>query len=264
MGCRLPTGTNKTFPPIVQGLLRFHVYFTVRRILFELGCPLPGDKAFQKTNNPLRKSAFESLCIEFGLPRAPDFRWKGGRNHGLGDVFITYPSEGPKNLHVIRGYDTEANTWPDSLNLFSDEGGKKNQGNLLAFIRNDAHGGAQYSWFSPKKGEGLTEAGMGRLNRSIEALVYCVLGSQVKTRSTIVGASGSAVETRQMFRQLLEETIVVNDISTGIQNYQRALSDARAQLNLAVAPGLWLLPSRLVINSEQRSRVQQRAPESDQ
>ena len=91
---------------------------------------------------------------------------------------------------------------------------------------------------------------MGRLNRSIEALVYCVLGSQVKTRSTIVGASGSAVETRQMFRQLLEETIVVNDISTGIQNYQRALSDARAQLNLAVAPGLWLLPSRVIINTD--------------
>ena len=65
-----------------------------------------------------------------------------------------------------------------------------------------------------------------------------------------MGSSGSAVETRQMFRQLLEETIVVNDISTGIQNYQRALSDARAQLNLAVAPGLWLLPSHLVINSE--------------
>ena len=39
---------------------------------------------------------------------------------------------------------------------------------------------------------GLTQAGMSRLNKSIEVLVYCILGSQVNVRSPIIGSSGSA------------------------------------------------------------------------
>lgn len=80
-GISLSDPTLKTFPPVVQGFLRFHVYFTIRRILYELGAALPGDSAFAKKDNPYTKSALARLCIEFDLPRNPDFCWKGGRNH---------------------------------------------------------------------------------------------------------------------------------------------------------------------------------------
>ncbi len=223
----------KTFPPIVQGLLHFHVYFTTRRILYELGCPLPGDSAFTQMSNPYRKPAFGAHCVEFGLSRAPDFRWRGGSNGGLGNIFIPGGRGGT--------YQKTQEKWPlqPAAVIFFDK---------LAFLRNDDHGGTQYSWFCPKKGEGLTEAGMGRLGRSIEAFVYCVLGAQAKARSTIVGTSSSAVNARQMFPRLLEEAITVSDIPTAMRNYQQALADVNARLDFAVAPGLLLLPSQLVLN----------------
>ena len=81
----------------------------------------------------------------------------GSGYHGKGGGF--------QNVHV---------TWPDKLNLFSDEGGTKDNGKLISFIRNDDHGGVQYDWFIPVNGGGLTRAGLGRLNRSLQAFVYCV------------------------------------------------------------------------------------------
>ena len=91
-------------------------------------------------------------------------------------IFLDYgygKGGGFHNVHVTRGYDIEANTWPDKLN---DEGGTKYNGKLVSFkmIRNDDHGGLQYDWFIPVNGGGLTRAGLGRLNRSLEAFVYCV------------------------------------------------------------------------------------------
>ena len=67
--------------------MQFHVYFTIRRILWELEIPLPLETIFSQTRNKYNKNAFEKLCQEFNLPNYPDFRWKSGRNHGLGDIF---------------------------------------------------------------------------------------------------------------------------------------------------------------------------------
>jgi len=45
------------------------------------------------------------------------------------------------------------------------------------------------SWihFVPKIGKGLTQAGMVRINESIRTYIYCVLGSQVLTRTRVIG-----------------------------------------------------------------------------
>ena len=50
------TDSELKLPPQVRSFFWFHVYFTVRRILFELGgpqnsLPLPGDTAFSQTEN---------------------------------------------------------------------------------------------------------------------------------------------------------------------------------------------------------------------
>ena len=195
------------------------------------------------------------MCNAFGLTNA-DFRWKGGRNHGLGIIFLDYGAGyhgkggGFQNVHVIRGYDVEANTWPDKLNLFSDEGGTYDNGKLVSFIRNDDHGGVQYAWFIPVNGGGLTRAGLGRLNRSLEAFVYCVLGAQVNIRTSIVGNGGSAVKAQQELLILFESSFIEEDISKSVQCYQLAVQEAKLRVDLAVAPGLWLIPSELIINTE--------------
>ena len=236
------------WPLIIQGFLKFHVYFTVRRVLYELGVPLPDEDAFDQVNNTYTKSAFEALCNEFGVVNA-DFRWIRGRNHGLGDVFEYYSGEGYRNVHVDRGYDVEANTWPSKRHLFKDEGGDDGKGNLISLIRND-DAKAQYSWFVPVKGIGLTRRGMGRINRSLEAFVYCVLGAQVNIRSGIVGDSGGAVEAQQEMLKLFESAVIEEDLTTSVQRYQLAVQEAKLRLDLAITPGIWLMPSNLVINTE--------------
>ena len=247
-GCGVSLKELERWPMIIQGFLKFHVYFTIRRVLYELGVPLPDEDAFNQINNTYTKSRFEALCNEFGVVNA-DYRWIRGRNHGLGDVFEIYPGGEYRNVHVDRGYDVEANTWPSKRHLFSDEGGSDGKGNLISLIRND-DAVAQYSWFVPSHGIGLTRRGMGRINRSLEAFVYCVLGAQVNIRSGIVGNSGGAVEAQQEMLKLFESAVIEEDLSTSVQRYQLAVQEAKLRLDLAIAPGIWLMPSNLVINTE--------------
>ena len=115
-GCGISLEEMNRWPLIIQGFLKFHVYFTVRRILYELGVPLPDETAFDQTNNTYTKSAFEALCNEFGVVSA-DFRFKRGRNHGMGDVYIHYSGE--SKLYDIDQYSKES-YWPRSVYLFSE------------------------------------------------------------------------------------------------------------------------------------------------
>ena len=135
-GCGVSLNGISKWPLIIQSFIRFHVYFTTRRVLYELGVPLPDESAFNQTDNTYTKSAFESLRNEFGVVNA-DFRWIRGRNHGLGDIFEYYSGEGYRNVHIDRGYDVEANTWPSKRHLFKDQGGSEGKGNLISLIRND-------------------------------------------------------------------------------------------------------------------------------
>ena len=101
----------------------------------------------------------------------------------------------------------------------------------------------------PDKAEGLTQAGLSRINQSIEAFVYCVLGAQVNVRSSILGDGGRAKEAQTEFLVLLEEAIRQPNLSKSVQRYQLAVDEAKVRLNLAVAPGTWLMPARMVLNT---------------
>ena len=88
------------------------------------------------------------------------------------------------------------------------------------------------------------------MNRSAEAFVYCILGAQVNTRNSIYGNGGGAIETQQEFLALFESSVIENDISSSIQRYQLAAQEAKLRLDLAIAPGVWLMPSNMIINTE--------------
>ena len=171
---------------------------------------------------------------------SPDFRFKKGRNHGMGDVFVD-----GDNMDIYNS----TSYWPRKVYLFSDEGATPRKGNKITDIHN-LEGWKQYSWFVPSSGIGLTRRGMGRLNRSLEAFVYCVLGAQVNIRSGIVGNSGGAVEAQQEMMKLFESAVIEENLATSVQRYQLAVQEAKLRLDLAIAPGIWLMPSNLVINTE--------------
>ena len=76
------------------------------------------------------------------------------------------------------------------------------------------------------------------------------MGAQVNARSSILGEGGRAKEAQTEFLTLMEDAIRQPDLAKSVQRYQLAVDEAKARLNLAVCPGAWLMPARMVINTE--------------
>ena len=239
------TDSELKLPPQVRSFFWFHVYFTVRRILFELGgvqnsLPLPGDTAFNQTENKYDIPSFERICAEFGISPNADFRFTRGGNHGLGSVFEYFTNS---------GYTKTPFKYPSKETKFEDEGGRASDGNLVPYIEN-TEARNQYEYFLCPVSHGLTSAGLSRINQSIESFCYAILGSQVDVRSSISGSQGSAIETQRQFLSMVEDAIRNPDISKSVQRFQLAIESAKVRLDLAISPGLWLLPSKMVVNTE--------------
>ena len=239
------TDSELKLPPQVRSFFWFHVYFTVRQILFELGgpqnsLPLPGDIAFSQTENKYDIPSFERICAEFGISPNADFRFTKGDNHGLGSVFEYFTNS---------GYTKTPFKYPSKETKFEDEGGRASDGNLVPYIEN-TEARNQYEYFLCPVSHGLTSAGLSRINQSIESFCYAILGSQVDVRSSIAGSQGSAIEAQRQFLSMVEDAIRNPDISKSVQRFQLAIESAKIRLDLAISPGLWLLPSKMVVNTE--------------
>ena len=79
--------------PQIRAFYQFHVYFTIRRILYQLGgiqniSALPGDPTFNQFNNHYDVASYKRLCAEFGIDPSSDFRFTHGKNNGLGYVYV--------------------------------------------------------------------------------------------------------------------------------------------------------------------------------
>ena len=239
------TDSELKLPPQVRSFFWFHVYFTVRRILFELGgvqnsLPLPGDTAFSQTENKYDIPSFERICAEFGISPNADFRFKRGDNHGLGSVFEYFTNS---------GYTKTPFKYPSKETKFEDEGGRASDGNLVPYIEN-TEARNQYEYFLCPVSHGLTSAGLSRINQSIESFCYAILGAQVNVRSSIAGSQGSSIETQREFLSLVEDAIRNPDLGKSVQRFQLAIESAKVRLDLAISPGTWLLPSKMVVNTE--------------
>jgi len=143
------------------------VYFTVRRILYQLGgiqsmSALPGDPPFNQYNNHSDVASYKRICSKFGIAPSSDFCFTHRENHGLGSVYVYATGAGPSKT------DYKYPGW----NKFSDEGGKAINGDLIYYIEPGAASDAQADWFAPNTANGLTQAGLSRINQSIEAFVY--------------------------------------------------------------------------------------------
>ena len=109
-GCGISPFESLNYPKVVNGFIKFHIYFTIRRILYELSLPLPDEQPFVINNNPYSKVAYQRLCKEFGISNTEDFRFKIGTNNGLGDIFYKYDESSPKESQ-----------YPGGDNKFSDD-----------------------------------------------------------------------------------------------------------------------------------------------
>ena len=246
-----PTG-YLNLSPQVRSFYLFHVYFTVRRILYEIGgiesvSALPDDPTFKQRDNKYTIAAYKKICGEYGIDPSTDFRFTHGRNYGFGTVYIWVTYSGPEATDYH---------YPDpDLAMFDDERQTDitkddYKANGIYYVRSDQGADKQFEYFVPNYSQGITYSELARINQSIEAYCYCILGAQARTRSTIEGISGGAMETQREFLDRIEDSIILKNISNSIQRYQEAIADTKTRLDFAVAQGVWLMPSRMVINTE--------------
>ena len=98
--------------------------------------------------------------------------------------------------------------------------------------------------------DGLTQIGQKLLQQSVESYVYAVLGAQAKTRWSIVGEGAKSLQTQEVFRTIVEETIVQSDATITISNMRTAIASTNVVLNMAISPGMILVPSNLIVQKE--------------
>lgn len=69
-------------------------------------------------------------------------------------------------------------------------------------------------------------------------------------RSSVIGVGGRAKEVQSYFLVFMEEAIEQPDIAKSMERYELAVDQAKVRLNIAVSPGVWLMPARRIINIE--------------
>ena len=74
---------------MVRSLYRFHIYYTIRRILSEMKCTLPRDTLWSAFNNNINIE-YQWICREFGV----DNKISWCVDDGFGDLGRAYSSKG--------------------------------------------------------------------------------------------------------------------------------------------------------------------------
>ena len=120
---------------------------------------------------------FKPICSQFGISSGAEFQLQTSASENViitvSDLLSFMSNLGPSaTSNSYRRY-----------NKFGDDGGKAITGNLIYLTTNDnGRVERQFDFFMADKSEGLTQAGMARLNQSIEEFVYCILGAQANVR----------------------------------------------------------------------------------
>ena len=97
---------------------------------------------------------------------------------------------------------------------------------------------------------GLTKIGQKLFQQSIESCVYSILGTQAKTRWSIVGEGAKSLQTQDVFHKIIKESLVESDVTITISNMRTAIETTNVVLNMAISPGMILIPSDLIIQKK--------------
>ena len=128
--------------------------------------------------------------------------------------------------------------------------GTDGNGNIFVYMAVIEHSGTDYRSFIAYHSEGLTPIGQKLFQESLESFNYCVLGAEARTRWSIVGKGAKSSQTQDVFRKIVEDTIIQADSTVLISNMRRSIQATNVVLNLAVVPNVILMPSNFVILSK--------------
>ena len=107
-----------------------------------------------------------------------------------------------------------------------------------------------YKMFIATTTNGLTKIGQKLFQQSVESCVYSILGAQAKTRWSIVGEGAKSLQTQDVFHKIVKESLVESDVTITISNMRTAIETTNVVLNMAISPGMILVPSDLIIQKK--------------
>ena len=213
------TGDNN----VVTSVARYYIYYHMKRFT-----GTPGKMSSYITNDIKE-------IIQKNIPHKRIWVHKFERTH----ADLNYWHSHHPNKHNIRNYKyrmSANNTGRGVLGIEFEEVSKvvnDSDNDWMKFIKDDS--------------DGLTKTGQVLLQSAIESYVYSVLGAQAQTRWPIVGQGSKLLQTQQIFHRLVQDTIAQDNPSKAISDMRKAIQDTNVVLNMAITPGIILIPSNMVI-----------------
>ena len=210
---------NDHTPGIITSMARYHLYYHMSRFL----------------RDPSKLERYMSHIIPFVRRHTPYVKiWE--------DSFYK------TDMTLNEWYEWAKNRDPKVRNYSYDKkrGGVKYQ--KLSGTRN-GHGN-DYRRFIAHETSGLTKIGQKLFQRSVQSYVYAILGAQAKTRWSIVGEGAKSLQTQDVFHTIAKETIAESDVTIMISNMRTAKASTNVVLNMAISPGMILVPSNLIIQKK--------------
>ena len=219
-------------PGFAKSMFMFHVYYQIRRIIFELKAPLPTDESWNAFDNSMDAKAYEKICDEFNVDKNTDWRQKLDDNGGLGIILNYITSTG---YQPLKGFSYDAHQMSFT---------EYNKGKLhIDYISHQNRNA--WSTFILDKSNGFTRPGVGRINQSIRTYCWAILGSPSQIKSDILGV-GSAFDAQKQFLANTEDAIQSPvDLPSQITRYQNALTYARTKVDYVFGFGLYMAPSNM-------------------
>ena len=104
--------------------------------------------------------------------------------------------------------------------------------------------------FIKEDSDGLAKTGQKVFQLAVESYVYSVLGAQAQTRWPIVGQGAKSLQTQEIFHGLVNDTITQDNPVKSISDMRTAIKDTNVVLNMAITPGIILIPSNMIILKE--------------
>ena len=164
------TDSELKIPPQVRSFFWFHVYFTVRRILFELGGPqnsLPLPRATHSVKQKINTTYLLSKASVLNLvsPQTPIFGLQEATIMASGSVFEYFS---------YSGYTKTPFKYPSKETSLKTKEVVLLMGILCLISKHRSEN--QYEYFLCPVSHGLTSADLSRINQSIESFCYANLG----------------------------------------------------------------------------------------
>ena len=208
--------------PVVTSIFRFYVYYHMRRFLRQ---PKLLNAYLDANDLKMVKSHIPTKEV-----------WTKKTAYGDKETFSSFYAQKKREGKKVRNAKYYGGGYRGVLGIKYEEVTKvTNQGD------------DDWRKFVSSTSNGINRRGQLFLQKAIEAFVYCVLGAGVKTRWAITGAEAKSFETQVIFHHLVEETIAQSNDSVMITNMRAAISGSNVLLDLAVVPGVILVPSKLII-----------------